>query len=192
VIRWLLISHIASVTTSDTKSIELKNKLDAQSEIKSETKAVSKCIGSDIALETDSEKFWWRMEQNLLSHQEGPFKAQARGGDRLGSRLTPHFRIQLAKTRNCSQVPLPRGQGRAARPPFGDSRVPSTVPRQSWRGLKEVNFGGPSTHVFRYTFLVIFGLRFWCPPEHRHPFTEKCFLRFFGELAAGALASENV
>ena len=94
----MLISHIASATTSDTKSIELKNKLDAQSEIKSETKAVFTCIGSDIALETDSEKFWWRMDQNLVSHQEGPFKDHGRGGDRLGSRLPLHCRIQLLKT----------------------------------------------------------------------------------------------
>jgi hypothetical protein len=95
---WLLISHIALVTTSDTKSIELSNKSDTQSETKSETKAETKCIGSDTASETDSEKFWWRMEQNLVSHQEGPFKDHGRGGDRLGSRLPLHCRIQLSRT----------------------------------------------------------------------------------------------
>ena len=61
-ICWFLISQIALVTTSDTKSIELNDKTDTQSETKSETK----CIGSDTASETDSDKFWWRMEQNLV------------------------------------------------------------------------------------------------------------------------------
>ena len=57
------------------QSIELNNKADTQSESKSDTKAETKaeteCIGSESASETDSEKFRWRMEQNLVSHQEG-------------------------------------------------------------------------------------------------------------------------
>ena len=61
----LLISQIALVTTSDTKSIELNDKTDTQSETQSETKSETKCIRSDIASETDSDRFWWRMEQNL-------------------------------------------------------------------------------------------------------------------------------
>ena len=72
------------------------------------------------------------------------------------------------KRRTIVKLPLPRGQGRAARPPFGDPRAPSTVPRRSWWSPQNVNLGGPSPNVFWYTFWFIFGLPFWCPPEHRH------------------------
>ena len=84
------------------QSIELNNKSDTQSESKSETKAETKaktkCIGSQSASETDSEKLRWQMDQNLVSHQDGPFKNHGRGGDRLGSRLPLFYRIQLSKT----------------------------------------------------------------------------------------------
>ena len=84
------------------QSIELNNKSDTQSgsksETKAETKAETKSIRSESASETDSEKFRWQMEQNLVSHQDGPFKDHGRGGDRLGSRLPLHCRIQLPKT----------------------------------------------------------------------------------------------
>ena len=63
------------------------------------------------------------------------------------------------KRRTVIKSLLPRGQGRAARPPFEDPRVPSTVPRRSWRGSQRRQFWRSRSTCF-FVYILI---HFWTP-----------------------------
>ena len=60
------------------------------------------------------------------------------------------------KRRTVVKLPLPRGLGRAARPPFGDPRAPSTVPRRSWRGSQRRQFWMSRSTCFLVYILLNF------------------------------------